>query len=69
LKNGSIIAIINVQTINHTHIITIGSIAVCKFLTNSSISLLNLLLIFINNSAVLQVCSHIFITEANSIGK
>jgi hypothetical protein len=62
------IAIIIVQTINHTQTITIGSIAVCKFLTISSISLFIFALIFIRSFAIVHVSSHIFTTEANSIG-
>jgi hypothetical protein len=68
LKKGSIIAIINVQTIHHTTTITRGSIAVCTFFTSSSICLLYFFDIFVSKSDNLQVSSHIFITEANSTG-
>jgi len=69
LKNGSIIAIISVQTISQTMIITIGSIAVDKFFVILSISLLNFLPIFQSSSGSFQVCSHIFTTLESSIGK
>jgi hypothetical protein len=68
LKNGSIIAIISVQIIHQTTTITIGSIAVCIFFTSSSICFEYLIEIFLSKSANLQVSSHIFTTEANSIG-
>jgi len=69
LKKGSIIARIRVPIIHQTTIITIGSIAVPIFFTTSSISLLYFLLIFVRRTDNLPVCSHIFITEASSIGK
>jgi hypothetical protein len=68
LKNGNIIAIIKVPIIAHTTTITIGSIAVERFFTTMSISLLYLSEIFNNNSGNFHVCSHILTIEANSIG-
>jgi hypothetical protein len=58
-----------VHTIHHTAIITIGSIAVAKFFTILSISLLYFIDIFDNKFGILPVCSQIFITEESSIGK
>jgi hypothetical protein len=69
LKKGNSIAIIIVQTILQTHIITIGSIAVESHFTIESISLLNLIEIFTSKSGSFQVCSQIFTIDASSKGK
>jgi hypothetical protein len=58
-----------VQTMAHTQIITIGSIAVDNHFTIESISLLNFTEILKSKSGNFQVCSHIFTIEASSIGK
>gem|GEM_PF-5605791 len=68
MKNGSIIAIINVQITIQTHIIIIGSKAIDRFFTTSSISLLYLLEIFNNISDNFHVCSQILTIEDNSNG-
>jgi len=68
LKKGSIIAIIRVHIIQPTQTITRGSIAVCIFLTISSISLFAFILYFISRFDKFQVSSHIFTTLASSIG-
>ena len=58
-----------VPTMSHTATITTGSIAVAKFLTVVSISLLKRMLIFSSSDGIFPVCSPIFITLLNSIGK
>ena len=63
------IAMMIVQTMSHTHIITTGSMAVCIFFTTQSISLLNFLLILSNKKSSFPVCSQIFTIEESSIGK
>jgi len=68
LKNGNIIAIISVQIIHQTTTITIGSIAVCIFLTSSSICFEYLIDILVSSEESFHVSSHIFTTEDNSIG-
>jgi len=69
LKNGSKIAITITQTIIQTIIITIGSITVESHFTITSISLLNLVEIFIKRLGSFPVCSQIFTIDASSKGK
>jgi hypothetical protein len=58
-----------VQTIHQTQIITIGSMAVARFFTILSISLLYLTEIFPRRPGSLPVCSQIFTKLDNSRGK
>jgi hypothetical protein len=69
LKKGNKIAMIIVQTIHQTQTITIGSIAVARFFTILSISLLYLTDIFPSKLGNLPVCSQIFTKLDNSRGK